>query len=95
MLSPNDARDYKNNIQIWLNIKQKTQYKRSYPPLSVGDSVRTAVKTHTFKKGHHSAWSKDVYKITFVKDNQYLINDHRLRVWNRWELLKIDGAEGK
>ena len=93
-LSPNDARDDKNNIQICLNIKQKAQYKRSYPPLSVGSSVKTTVKTHTFKQGHHSAWSPQVYTITFIKDNQYLINDHRRRVWNRWELLKIDGAEG-
>ena len=47
------------------------------------------------KKGHASVWSKDVFEITFTKDNQYLINDFRRRVWNRWELLKIEGAEGK
>jgi hypothetical protein len=94
-LSPNDARDDKNNIEVWLNIKQKAQYKRSYPPLSVGSSVRTYIKPHTFKKGYTSSWSKDVYKVTFIKDNQYLVNDNKRKVYNRWELLKIDGAEGK
>ena len=47
------------------------------------------------KKGNVSVWSKEVFKITFIKDNQYLINDHRSRVWNRHELLKVDAAEGK
>ena len=94
-LSPNDARDDKNNIEVYLNIRQKAQYKRNYPTLRVGDSVRTYVKPQTFKKGYHSAWSKDVYKITFIKDNQYLINDHKRRVYNRFELLKIEGAQGK
>ena len=46
------------------------------------------------KKGNVSVWSKDVYTITTIKDKQYLINDHRQRVWNRWELLKIEGAQG-
>ena len=94
-LSPNDARDDKNNIEVYLNIRQKANFHRKYPTLRVGDSVRTYVKPQTFKKGYHSAWSKDVYKITFIKDNQYLINDHKRRVYNRFELLKIEGAEGK
>ena len=47
------------------------------------------------KKVYDSSWSKDVYTITFIKDNQYSINDHRRRVWNRWEFLKINASEGK
>ena len=31
----------------------------------------------------------------FNKDEQYLINGFRRRVWNRHELLKVDAAEGK
>ena len=30
-----------------------------------------------------------------LKDNQYRINDLRRRVWNRWELRKVDAVEGK
>ena len=94
-LSPNDARDDKNNIQVYLNVRKHAQCKRSYPPFHVSDSVRTYIKEHTLKKGHDRAWSEEVYKVTFIKDNQYLVNDNKRRVYNRWELLKVEGAEGK
>ena len=94
-LSPNEARKDDNTMQVYINIRQKAQFKRKYPPLSIHDSVRTWVKAGSFKKGHESRWSKDVYKIIFIKDNQYLINDHRRRVYNRWELLKIDDVQDK
>ena len=54
-LSPNDARDDKNNIQVYLNIRKHAQFKRKYPSLHVGDSVRTYIKPHTFKKGYTSS----------------------------------------
>ena len=55
---------------------------------------------HSSKKSHSKQtdkrWPEEIYQITFVKDNQYLINDpNRRRVWNRRELSKIKGAEGK
>ena len=95
-LSPNDAQDDNNNIQVYLNIRKHAQYKRSYPPLHVGNSVRTYIKPHTFKKGYTSAWSTDVFKVTFVSDDkkQFLVNDNKRKVYNRWELLKVEGAEG-
>ena len=82
-------------MQVYINTRQKAQFKRKYPPIHVGDSVRTWVKAGSFKKGYDSAWSKEVYKITFIKENQYLINDHRRRIWNRWELLKVDDVQDK
>ena len=94
-MSPNDARKDENSIEVYLNIKQKAQYKRKYPKLSIGDSVRITIKKHTFKKGYASSWSKEVYQITYITDNQYLVNDQTRKVHNRWELLKIEGAEGK
>ena len=95
-MSPNDARKDENNIQIYLNIRKHAQYKRSYPKLSVGDLVRTYVKAGSFKKGYNSSWSKDVFKVTFVSDDkkQFLVNDNKRKVYNRWELLKVEGAEG-
>lgn len=94
-LSPKDARKEENSIQVYLNIRNHAEYKRKYPKLSVGDSVRTYVKPHTFKKGYHSSWSKEIYKIMFIKDNQYIVNDSKRKVYNRWELLKISGVETK
>ena len=94
-LAPNEAVKPSNHMVVWLNISKRATYNRKYEPIKVGDKVRTYVKPKSMKKGYDSSWSKDVYTITFIKDQQYLINDHRRRVWNRWELLKIEGAEGK
>ncbi len=36
-----------------------------------------------------------IYQVRFIKDNQYLLSgDTRRRVWNRFELIKIEGSEG-
>lgn len=96
-MSPNEARKDENSIQVYLNIRQHAQYKRKYPKLSVGDSVRTYIKPHTFKKGYQSSWNKEVNKIIHVSNDgkQFLVNDNKRKVYNRWELLKIEGAEGK
>ena len=95
-MTPHDAKRKDNRIEVWLNIKNKATYARKYPPLAVGQKVRTYIKPHTFKKGYQPSWSKEIYKITYIKNNQYLINDSsRKRVWNRHELLKVEGEEGK
>ena len=59
------------------------------------DLVRTAVKAGSFKQCHQSSWYTGVYTLTFINDNQYLIDDHRRRVWNRLELLTADDAHDK
>ena len=93
--SPNEAKKKDNHFEVWLNITSKATYNRKYPPLKISDKVRTYVKQKSMKKGTDSHWSKEIYTITFIKDKQYLINDHRRRVWNRWELLKVNASEGK
>ena len=85
-LPPNEAKKKDNHFEVWLNISNKATHNRKYPPLKVSSQVRTYVKPKSFKKGYESVWSKDVYTITCIKDKQYLINDHRRRVWNRHEL---------
>lgn len=94
-MSPNTAKQGKHNIEIWLNIYNKATFSRSYPPLKVHDFVRTYVKPNTFTKGYESRWSKDVYKVIYIKDNEFLLDDGKRRVYRRHELLKISGAEGK
>jgi len=93
--SPNEAKKNDNHFEVWLNITSKANFNRKYEMLKVGDKVRTYQKPKSMKKGTDSYWSKEVYTITFIKDKQYLINDHRRRVWNRHELLKVEGVEGK
>ena len=84
-----------NHFDVWLNINSKATYNRTYKPIKVGDKVITYVKPTSMKKGNVSVWLKYVYTITTIKDKQCLINDHRQRVWNHWELLKIESVEGK
>jgi hypothetical protein len=41
-------------------------------------------------KGHDPRFSKEIYNITFIKDNQFLINSEtHKKVFNRWELFKV------
>ena len=94
-MKPNEANNKYNHFEIWLNMISKASYNRKYPPLKIGSQVRTYVKPTSMKKQHVSVWSNEVFKFTFIKDNQYLINDFRHRVWNRHELLRVDGVEGK
>ena len=94
-MTPVEAKQTNNHVEVWLYINSKATYDRKFPPLSIGSQVRTYVKPTSMKKGNVSVWSKYIFNITFIKDNEYRINDHRRGVWNRWELLKIDGAEGK
>ena len=96
-LSPIEARKPENQIQVYLNIRQKAEFKRKYPKLLMDDQVRVYIKPHTFKKGWQSSWSKEVYKIIHISPDgkQFLVNNNKRKVYNRWELLKITGAEGK
>ena len=80
-----------NHIEVWLNIHNKATFARRYPPLKIGDRVRVSIKP----KGCVSSWSKEVYNITLIKDKQYLVNDNKRRVYNRHEVLKVEGVEGK
>ena len=39
-ITPNEAKREDNKLKIWLNIKNKAEFNRKYPPLSVGSFVR-------------------------------------------------------
>ena len=94
-MTPNEAKQEDNKLKVWLNIKNKTEFNRKYPPLSVGSFVRI-YEPPKHKKGYKSVWSSRVYKITFMNENGYLIDDYSKRkVFQRNELLKIESAEGK
>ena len=81
---------------MYINIRNKAQFKRTYAKIDIGDSVRTLVKKHTLKKGFHSSWSDELYKMLHINDGQYMIDDkNRRRLFNRHDLLKRTRAEGK
>jgi len=94
-MTPNEAKQEDNKLKVWLNIKNKADFNRKYPPLSVGSFVRI-YEPPKHKKGYKSVWSSRVYKITFMNENGYLIDDYsKKKVFQRNELLKIEAAEDK
>ena len=94
-MTPNEAKQDDNKLKVWLNIKNKAEFNRKYPPLSVGSFVRI-YEPPKHKKSYKSVWSSRVYKITFMNENGYLIDDYSKRkVFQRNEMLKIESAEGK
>ena len=84
--------EYKMNVLV--NIRKRAQFNRTYEPLQVNDLVRTYVKKTVQTKNRDPRYSKEIYRITVKRGDQYLINDHRNRVWNRHELFKVpDGTD--
>ena len=95
--SPNEATQGNNNIEIWLNIYNKANFNRKYPPLFKDSEVRTYIKPKTMSKGYESRWSKEVYKVIAITDDkkQFMVNNNSKRLYSRHELLLVRGAEGK
>ena len=96
-MSPNNAKQGNNNIEIWLNIYNKANFNRKYPPIKMGSEVRTYVKPKTMTKGYESKWSASVYKVIAITDDgkQYMVNNNTRKLYSRHELLLVRGAEGK
>jgi hypothetical protein len=89
-MSPNEAKKKGNTQLVHFNIFDKAQRKRVYPDLEVGDKVRIKVKPRTIAKGYDLKWSKEVFKVTFIKGADYMINDTvKKRIYLRPELQKI------
>ena len=96
-MSPNTATQGNNNIEVWLNIRNKADFNRKYPPLKKGSQVKTYIKPGSFKKGYESRWSKDVYRIMNISEDgkQFMVNNNTRRLYSRHELLLVKGSEGK
>jgi hypothetical protein len=95
--SPNQASQGNDNIEIWLNIINKANFNRKYPPLKISSEVRTYIKPKTMTKGYDSRWSKEVYKVVAITDDrkQFMVSNSSKRLYSRHELLLIRGSEGK
>ena len=96
-MSPNQATQGNDNIEIWLNINNKANFNRKYPPLFKGSEVRVYVKPGSFKKGYDSKWSKEVYKVIAITEDkkQFMVSNNSRRLYSRHELLLIRGSESK
>ena len=76
---------------VSFNIREKAKYDRKYPKLSVNDNVRVLLKKTTKTKGYFPKWSEQVFKVRFIQDKHYLIDDtNKRKAYKRHELLKVN-----
>ena len=88
-MSPNDAKKPGNQLMVSYNIWNKAKRDRQYPKISVGDDVRVKTIKDSKTKGYDPKWSKEVYKVIFIKYNSHLVNDGKRKTYIRHELLKV------
>ena len=89
-MSPNDARKKDNEMVVKFNLELKSRRQRKYPELKKDDEVRVMIKKETGKtKGYFPKWSPQIYKVIHIKDDDYMINDGKRKVYLRHELLKV------
>lgn len=98
--TPRQARDPSNRLQVYLNIRKKAHFNKSYPVLRENDLVRTAIKKGALSKGHHPNFSSQVYKILRVNVHEdgtrsYLLNHPNKKMYYQWELRRVDDVQDK
>jgi hypothetical protein len=96
-ISPNEAKNKKNELLVLFNLQNKATYSRKYPPISIQSHVRKYKKPDNFsgRKATVSRWSDNVYQVIDIKDGLYFIDDGIQRGYLRHDLLSIDDAQIK
>ena len=75
---------------VWWHINNEAKRDRKYPKISELDNVRVKINPKRTAKGYEPTFSKEVYKVLAIKDNEYFIPSyHKHRLWNRHELLLV------
>ena len=88
-MTPNQAKKEGNKLMVFFIVWNNAKLNRQYPELKVGDEVRVIQKKDNNTKGCMPKWSKEVCKVTFVKDNDDMVNDSKRQLYQRHELLKV------
>ena len=88
-MTPNQAKKGGNKLMVSFNLWNNAKTNRQYPDLEVGSEVRVIQKKDNKSKGYMPKWSKEVYKVIFIKDNDYMINDSKRKLYQRRELLRV------
>ena len=79
-LSPEEARQDKNRLTVFMNIALKAKRNRQYPPITLNNSVRVLLKPSTFNSSWHDKWSDMTYKVIGVQGRYYLVSDTKLKL---------------
>ena len=88
-MTPNEATKSGNQLMVSFNLWDGAKRNRRYPEIKVGDEVRAIMKKDNKTKGCFQKWTVDKYSITFIKDNDYMINDGKRKLYQRRELLNV------
>ncbi len=96
-MTPKQAHKDTNSLEVKQNLELKSNYKRKYPTISVGDNVKIYTKmkgNYTSRKETISKWSKSIYKVNKISYdiamNKYYLLEGLSRHYARHELLLID-----
>jgi hypothetical protein len=95
--TPNEAHKDKNSPDVIVNLTLKSNYKRKYNNINIGDTVKIYTKgkgNYTSRKETVSRWSSDNY---IVKDidmdvslNKYYLLDGLPKRYSRHEILLVN-----
>jgi ribosomal protein L21E len=89
-IKPVEAGKPYNRMWVWWHINNEVKRDRKYPKINVGNMVRIKINPKRTAKGYEPTFTKEVYKVVAIKDNEYFIPSyHKHRMWNRHELLKV------
>ena len=62
-MTPDDATEEKNHLDVKLNLEMHRRHSRKYPPIAAGENVRLYRKKQAFDKEDVSQWSNTVHKV--------------------------------
>ena len=62
-LTPNEARNKKNELNVKLNLTLHKKHTRKYPLIQIGDRVKIYRKKKTVEKERTSTWSENTYEV--------------------------------
>ena len=88
-MTPVDARKNDNKTIVSFNIWSKAKRDRVYPDIEVGGDIKVMLTNDSKTKGYMAKWCKEIYKVLFIKDHEYLISNNKNKVYQRHELLKV------
>ena len=90
-LTPDEARDSKNEMNVKLKLELQARHKRRYPTLNIGDSVKIFKKKTVRSKERDSVWGKESYTVDEIVNSmgQKMYRLSKGGVYLRHELLKV------
>jgi hypothetical protein len=69
-MTPAQAREPKNRLDVKFNLELQRKHNRMYPDVSVGDKVRIYKKKSKFAKERVGVWTDTIHTVEDIKESQ-------------------------